>query len=38
MVRDEDQSAASTKIVVVLNWIEQLKAVERGRAQAVPAR
>jgi hypothetical protein len=34
MVRDEDQSAVSTKIVVVLNWVEQLKAIERARAQA----
>jgi eukaryotic-like serine/threonine-protein kinase len=37
MVRDEDQSAA-TKIVVVLNWVEQLKAIERARAQAVSTR
>lgn len=36
MVRDEDQSVSSTKIVVVLNWVEQLKAIERARAQAVP--
>jgi hypothetical protein len=35
MVRDQDQSAASTKIVVVLNWVEQLKAIERARTQAV---
>ena len=33
MVRDEDQSASSTKIVVVLNWVEQLKAIERARAR-----
>ena len=40
MVRDEDQTASSTKIVVVLNWVEQLKAIERARAQAAatPAR
>jgi serine/threonine-protein kinase len=38
MVRDEDQSAAATKIVVVLNWVEQLKAIERARAQAVSTR
>jgi serine/threonine-protein kinase len=40
MVRDEDQTASSTKIVVVLNWVEQLKAIERTRAQtaATPAR
>ena len=34
MVRDEDASASSTKIVVVLNWVEQLKAIERARARA----
>jgi serine/threonine-protein kinase len=34
MVRDQDQSAFSTTIVVVLNWVEQLKATERARAQA----
>lgn len=34
MVRDEDQTAFSTKIVVVLNWVEQLKAIERARADA----
>ena len=33
MVRDEDQSAAATSIVVVLNWVEHLKALERARAQ-----
>jgi Tol biopolymer transport system component len=36
MVRDDDQSVSSTKIVVVLNWVEHLKAIERARAQAVP--
>jgi serine/threonine-protein kinase len=34
MVRDLDQSAFSTSIVVVLNWVEQLKAIERARSQA----
>jgi serine/threonine-protein kinase len=34
MVRDLDQSTFSTRIVVVLNWVEQLKAIERARAQA----
>ena len=38
MVRDEDQSAAATNIVVVLNWVEQLKAIERARAQALSTR
>ena len=37
MVRDEDESAFSTKIVVVLNWMEQVKAIERTRAQAAAA-
>jgi hypothetical protein len=37
MVRDEDESAFSTKIVVVLNWMEQVKAIERARAQAAAA-
>ncbi len=37
MVRDEDQSTFSTKIVVVLNWVEQVKALERSRANAAPA-
>jgi serine/threonine-protein kinase len=31
MVRDDDASAVATKIVVVLNWREQLKALERAR-------
>jgi serine/threonine protein kinase/Tol biopolymer transport system component len=34
MVRDEDQSASSTTIVVVLNWVEQVKALERAQARA----
>lgn len=34
MVRDEDGEAFATRIVVVLNWVEQLKAIERARAQA----
>lgn len=34
MVRDEDQKALSTRIVVVLNWVEQLKETERARSQA----
>jgi hypothetical protein len=40
MVRDESQTAFSTKIVVVLNWVERLKAIERARAQtaSTPAR
>lgn len=38
MVRDDDASAAGTKIVVVLNWVEQLKALERARTQTVSAR
>jgi serine/threonine protein kinase len=37
MVRDEDESAFSTKIVVVLNWTEQLKAIERARRQGATA-
>jgi serine/threonine-protein kinase len=32
MVRDDDQSIFSTTIVVVLNWVEHVKAVERARA------
>jgi serine/threonine-protein kinase len=38
MVRDEDDSTFATKIVVVLNWVEQLKAIERARAQTASAR
>jgi hypothetical protein len=38
MVRDEDAAAFATKIVVVLNWVEQLKAIERTRAQTVSVR
>jgi hypothetical protein len=34
MVRDDDQSIYSTTIVVVLNWAEHLKALERARAAA----
>jgi eukaryotic-like serine/threonine-protein kinase len=37
MVRDEDESVFSTKIVVVLNWVEQVKAIERARAQSASA-
>ena len=37
MVRDEDQQAYSSDIVVVLNWAEQIKAIERARAQAASA-
>lgn len=39
MVRDEDETIVSTRIVVVLNWVEQLKAIERARARtaATPA-
>lgn len=33
MVRDDDQDAYSTKIVVVLNWAEQVKALERARSR-----
>jgi len=35
MVRDADDDVYGTKIVVVLNWIEQVKA--RERAARVPA-
>jgi hypothetical protein len=38
MVRDEDQSTASTKIVVVLNWVEQVKAIDQSRSQAATQR
>jgi dipeptidyl aminopeptidase/acylaminoacyl peptidase len=38
MVRDEDDSTFATKIVVVLNWVEQLKAIERARTQTASAR
>ncbi|HYT69255.1 MAG TPA: protein kinase [Vicinamibacterales bacterium] len=34
MVRDDDESAVATKIVVVLNWVQQLKAKEREAATA----
>ena len=37
MVRDEDESAFATKIVVVLNWVEQLKTIERARTQVAAA-
>jgi dipeptidyl aminopeptidase/acylaminoacyl peptidase len=37
MVRDDDASAYATKIVVALNWIEQVKAIERARAKAAAA-
>jgi Tol biopolymer transport system component len=33
MVRDDDASAYATKIVVVLNWAEHVKAVDRARTQ-----
>jgi hypothetical protein len=32
MVRDEDASAFATKIVVVVNWVEHLKSLERASA------
>jgi hypothetical protein len=35
MVRDDDASAVATKIVVVLNWAEHVKAADRARAQLV---
>ena len=35
MVRDDDASVYATKIVVVLNWIEHVKA--RERAARLPA-
>ena len=38
MVRDDDQSAFATTVVVVLNWGEQLKAIERAKAQAATRR
>ena len=37
MVRDDDASAYATKIVVVLNWIEQVKAADRARTRTAPA-
>lgn len=37
MVQDEDQSAASKTIVVVLNWSEHLKAIEQARQQDAKA-
>ena len=37
MVRDDDASVVATRIVVVLNWAEQLKAIERSRTQTAPA-
>jgi len=36
MVRDEDQTAFSTRIIVVLNWMSHVKALERARSQAGP--
>ena len=38
MVRDDDASAYATRIVVVLNWTERVKAAGRARAQAAPER
>jgi serine/threonine-protein kinase len=40
MVRDDDASAYATKIVVVLNWTEHVKAADRARTQtaASPAK
>ncbi len=38
MVRDEDQNVFATKVIVVLNWVEQLKAIERARPQAAGTR
>jgi len=38
MVRDDDQAAFATTVVVVLNWGEQLKAIERAKAQAATRR
>jgi serine/threonine-protein kinase len=38
MVRDEDASAFATRIVVVVNWVEQVKAIERARTQTTAAR
>jgi hypothetical protein len=32
MVRDDDGSAFAMRTVVVLNWTEQVKAIERARA------
>jgi hypothetical protein len=37
MVRDDDASAYSTKVVVVLNWLEELKAIERARSRTAAA-
>ena len=38
MVRDEDASAYATKIVVVLNWLEHVKAAGRAKAESVGQR
>jgi serine/threonine-protein kinase len=38
MVRDDEGAATATRIVVVLNWVEHLKAIERGRAQVLSGR
>lgn len=38
MVRDDDESVFATRVVVVLNWSEQLKAIERARAQTASQR
>ena len=37
MVRDEDGGFASTRVVVVLNWAEELKELARTRS-SVPNR
>jgi len=38
MVKDDDASAYATKIVVVVNWAEHVKAADRARAQTVAPR
>jgi hypothetical protein len=38
MVKDDDASAYATKIVVVLNWMEHVKAVDRARTQTAAQR
>jgi hypothetical protein len=38
MVKDDDASAYATRIVVVLNWTEHVKAADRARTQAAAPR
>jgi hypothetical protein len=34
MVQDEDRTAAGTKIVVAVNWADEVAALSRGRSSA----